>query len=433
MSGNIICFADAKYLQGVIVLVTSTDEIEIVVRFATAHNIPLAVKGGGYSTSGSSIARGGIVLDLCKLRRVHVDPVSRTVVAQGGALWEDIDVAAAQYDLAVVGSTVGQIGAAGSAMGGGYGWLTGQYGLVIDNLLWARMILSGGRVVTVSENQHPDLFWAIRGAGQSFGVAIELGFRAHIQARPVFAGTLSFSAVCLPEIIAFANHFETVTNGQQALYLEFTMLPSISQCAIVVVIFYNGTQADAERFFAPLLSLSPIENTTRMLPYDALNDVLHTGDAPISREPHSRCGITHPRPVSSMIGPRKRLRGSNITLPIDVGFIQSIYSEFDGFLRDCPQASASELFIELLPNTQVRKIRNDATAFASRGPYYNVKSLFRWHGGHLDERIHSFQRQLMTRIGAEAGVARLPNYNVEEHGTGLYANYAGKYRTNGFL
>lgn len=431
MLGHIFCFTDAKCFQGAVVCVTSTDEIVIVVRFATAHNIPLAVKGGGYSTSGSSIARGGIVLDLCKLRRVHVDPVSETVVAQGGALWEDIDVAAAQYGLAVVGSTIGQIGAAGSTMGGGFGWLTGQYGLAIDNLLWAQMILSDGRVVTASENLHPDLFWATRGAGQSFGVAVELGFQAHRQAHPVFAGTLSFSAACLPEIIAFANQFESITNGKQALWLEFAMLPSMLQCAIVAVVFYNGTQADAEHFFAPLFSLRPIENSTRILPYDALNGLLHAEDALLCRETRTRCDITRPPPVGSKIGPRKRLRGSNITLPIDFGLIQSIYDEFDGFLRECPQASDSELFIELLPNTRVRQIRNDATAFAGRGPYYNVKSIFRWHGADLDERIHSFQSQIMTRIGAEAGVARLPNYNVEEHGTGLYANYAGKYRTNG--
>lgn len=429
MLSDIICFADTEYLQGAVIRVTSTDEAVIVVRFATIHNVPFTVKGGGYSTSGSSIVRGGIVLDLCKLRRVHVDPVSRTVVAQGGALWEDIDVAAAQYDLAVVGSTVGQIGAAGSTMGGGFGWLTGQYGLAIDNLLWARMILSDGRVVTASEDLHPDLFWAIRGAGQSFGVAIELGFRAHIQVHPVFAGTLSFSAACLPEIVTFANQFEALTNGKQALWITFTTLPPMSRCSILVVVFYNGAQADAEQFFAPLLSLRPIKNTTQVIPYDGLNGILYSTNNPV-------CGgtlmsdIAHP--VNTDMEPRKSLRGSNITLPVDIGFVQSIYDEFDSFLRECPQASESELSIELLPNTQVRKVPNDATAFAGRGPYYNVKSLFRWHGEHLDERILSLQRRLMARVGAEAGVARLPNYNVTEHGTGLYANYAGRCRANGF-
>lgn len=413
------------------VRVTSTEEAVTVVRFATIHNIPFTVKGGGYSTSGSSIARGGIVLDLCKLRRVHVDPASRMVVAQGGALWEDIDVVAAQYGLAVVGSTVGQIGVAGSTMGGGFGWLTGQYGLAIDNLLWARMILSDGTVVTASKDLHPDLFWAIRGAGQSFGVAIELGFRAHIQVHPVFAGTLSFSAARLPEIVAFANRFETLTNGKQALWLGFTTVPPMSQCSLLVVVFYNGAQEDAEQFFAPLLSLRPIKNTTQMIPYDGLNGILNSQNSLVCRGTLTECDTTHP--INADIGPRKSLRGSNITLPVVVGFVQSIYNEFDGFLREYPQASDSEFFIELLPNTQVRKFRNDATAFASRGPYYNVKSIFRWHDEHLDERIHSIQRRLMARVGAEAGVTRLPNYNVTEHGTGLYANYAGKCKTDASL
>lgn len=349
--------------------------------------------------------------------------MSRTVTAQGGALWEDIDVAAAQYNLAVVGSTLNQIGVAGSTMGGGFGWLTGQYGLALDNLLWVRMILSDGRVVTVSENTFPDLFWAIRGAGQSFGVAIELGLQAHKQDHPVFAGTLLFSAVCLPGIVRFANQFENLTDGKQALWLGFTMLPPLSQCSILVVIFHNGTQVDAEQFFAPLFSLGPMKNTTQVLPYDSLNGILSLMDTPVCSGTVTKCDIAHPNIAKT--GPRKSLRGSNITLPLNIEFVQSIYNEFDRLLQDCPQARDSRFFIELLPNAQVRKVSNDATAFASRGPYYNVSSLFRWIDGDLDERIHSFQKHLMTKVGIEAGVTRLPNYNVKSHGTGLYANYAG--------
>ena len=83
------------------------------------------------------------------------------------------------------------------------------------------------------------------------------------------------------------------------------------------------------------------------------------------------------------------------------------------------------LLFELLPNTQVAKIHNDATAFASRGPYYNVSSLFRWHDAHLDKRIRSLQKDLVNRIGTHAGIAAQPNYNMSKQGTGLYANYAG--------
>jgi hypothetical protein len=405
------------------VRVTSTDEAATVVRFAACHKIPFTVKGGGYSTTGASITHGGIVLDLSNLRRVHVNPVSRIVTAQGGALWEDIDVAAAQHKLAVVGSTLNHIGVAGATLGGGYGWLTGQHGLAIDNLLWARMILADGSVIIVSEEQHPDLFWAIRGAGQSFGVAIELAFRAHRQDHPVFAGTLLFSADNLPAIVEFANKFEILTDGNQGFWFGFAMPSLMDRCTIFVAVFYNGAETAARHFFSPLFSIGPLVNETGMMPYDSLNGILNIMDT------MSRCrvlkGADITLPGDESVGTRKSLRGSNITLPLDIDFVASIYSEFDGILREIPQARDSILLFELLPNTQITKIPNDATAFASRGPYHNATSLFRWHGADLDERMHSLQGDIMNQIGTGAGIARKPFYNVSKHGTGLYANYAG--------
>lgn len=362
-------------------------------------------------------------MDLSKLREVHVNPDSQVLTAQGGALWEDIDVAAAQYRLAVVGSTVNQIGAAGATLGGGYGWLTGQYGLAIDNLLWARMILADGSVVTASEEQRPDLFWAIRGAGPCFGVAVELAFRAHQQDHPVFAGTLLFSADNLNAIVHFANQFETLTNGKQGFWFGFSMLPSMAQCSILVVVFYNGTQAAAEQFFSPLFSLESVMNGTQMLPYDSLNGILNPVDTLALRESLTRFDTTYP--VDQSIGPRKSLRGSNVTLPLDVDFVLSIYNEFNSMLRGCPQARDSRVLFELLPNIQLTNLPNNATAFASRGPYYNVSSLFIWNEARLDDKMHSLQKDLMDQIGTLAGIIRQPNYNVSKQGTGIYANYAG--------
>ncbi|GIC87431.1 FAD-binding oxidoreductase [Aspergillus udagawae] len=406
------------------VRVTSSDEAATVVRFATCHEIPFTVRGGGYSTSGASTTHGGLVLDLCRLRDVHVDPYSRVLTVQGGALWEDVDIAAAQYKLAVVGSTLNQIGAAGATLGGGYGWLTGQYGLAIDNLLWARMILADGSIVIASEEQYPDLFWAIRGAGQSFGVAVELGFRAHKQDHHVFAGTLLFTADKLHAIVNFANQFETITDGKQGFWFGLTMLPSMAQCSILVVVFYNGPQAAAQRFFSPILSLESVMDRTQMLPYDSLNGILNSVDILACRGSLSRVDIKYPADMSVIV-PRKSLRGSNVTLPLDVDFVLSIYDEFNSVLRDYPQTRESRLLFELLPNIQLAKVPNDATAFASRGPYYNVSTLFEWSGAYLDHRIRSRQKSLMDRIGTRGGIARQPNYNMSKHGTGLYANYAG--------
>ncbi|KAL2856472.1 hypothetical protein BJY01DRAFT_242810 [Aspergillus pseudoustus] len=407
------------------VRVSSVDQVATVVRFATDHEISFTTRGGGYSTSGASIAHGGIVLDLSKLRAVHVSPESHTVTVQGGALWADVDVAAARHHLVVVGSTLNQIGVAGATLGGGYGWLTGQYGLAIDNLLWVKMVLADGSIVTASETAHADLFWAIRGAGLCFGVAVELGFRAHRQEGHVFAGTLRFAPDKLPRVVAFVNQFESLTDGRQGFWFGFTMQDSVDmdQCHILVVLFYNGSESQARQFFRPVLELDSVVDTTQMLSYDGLNGILNTADITARRDSLPKIDITHP---DKSVGFRRSLRGSNITLPLDAEFVQSIYDEFSAMVTHYPQARDSRILLEFVPNGEVKKVANSATAFASRGPYYNVSSLFEWAEARLDDEIRSRQKGMMDRIGGDAGIARHPGYNPSTHGTGLYANYAGR-------
>ncbi|KAJ6114089.1 hypothetical protein N7512_007534 [Penicillium capsulatum] len=259
------------------------------------------------------------------------------------------------------------------------------------------MILADGSIVTASGGQHQDLFWAIGGAGQSFGVAVELGFRAYKQENPVFAGTLLFSADVLPGIVKFANQFESINNGKQGLCFGFNMPPSMRQCSILVALFFNGDEAAGERFFSPLISLGPISNDMQMIPYDGVNAMLSVLHA-LPRH-WSLGSFNIARPIDDSNGSRKSLKGSNVTLPLDIGFVQLIYNKFDEMLKEFPQARQSLLLFEIIPNTQITKVPNESTAFASRGPYYNVSSLFKWHEANLDERIHSCQRNMMEYIG----------------------------------
>jgi hypothetical protein len=350
---------------------------------------------------------------------------------QGGAVWADVDVAAAQHGLVVVGSTLNQIGAAGATLGGGYGWLTGQYGLAIDNLLWTEMVLADGSVVRVSDAENPDLFWAVRGAGQCFGVAVELGFRAHrLVAQEaehrVFAGTLRFTPEKLPRIVAFANLFESLNDGRQGFWFGFTTESTAAQCSsILIVLFHNGPEGEARQFFTPVLSLESMSDTTQMLPYDGLNRILNSTDIMARRDSFPKVNITYP---DKSVGFRKSLRGSNITLPLDVNFVQSVYDEFNSVVVDYPEARDSRILFEILPNREVTKVPINAMAFASRGPYYNVSSLFEWSEAHLDDEIRARQKRLMERVGRCAGIARKPGYTPSLHGAGLYANYAGTYR-----
>ena len=118
-------------VQAAVVRVTSADDIAATLAQIRKHNIPFTVRGGGHSTSGAASIEDGIVIDLSKMRKVTVDPEAKTIKAEGGTIWEDVDVEAAKYSLATVGGTVNHTGVGGLTLGGGYGYLSGKYGLTI--------------------------------------------------------------------------------------------------------------------------------------------------------------------------------------------------------------------------------------------------------------------------------------------------------------
>ncbi|QKX59875.1 uncharacterized protein TRUGW13939_07017 [Talaromyces rugulosus] len=391
----------SERVAGAIVLVTSTSEVSKVVSFATKRYIPVVVQGGGYSTSGASSTHGGIVINLSKMSKVAVDPASRTLAAQAGATWAAVDNVAASSGLAVVGCTVNHTSVAGTALGGGYGWLTGRHSLIIDNLLSIKMVLADGRVVDASTTENTDLFWAARGAGQSFGVATELVFKAHRQPNRVFGGCLYYTIDKLPQIVEFANRFEQLSTGKECLFFGFTAPILMETTMIIVIAFYNGPSPEAEKFFEPILSLGPIVNETRMMPYPQINTLMNG---------------------AAEYGGRKRFGATNITLPLQVEFLEELYRDFDKIIKTYPRVNETVVVFQLIPYTEIIKVPSDATAFANRGKYYNVGSIFCWNFPELDKKMGSLQNDMMKKIRERAGA--LQGGKLDD-GVGVYANYAG--------
>ncbi|RAL12623.1 FAD-binding domain-containing protein [Aspergillus homomorphus CBS 101889] len=173
------CLELSSKEAGAIVQATTTDEVSRVISYATKHRIPVVVHGGAYATGETSSTEGGIIISLARMAKVVVDPASRTLAAQGGARWEDIDRVAAASGLSIVEHAMHTSGDADIASREGYGWMDGRHGSVIDNLVSVKLVLADGRIVTASDEESPDLFWAVREAGHVFGLATELVFRAY--------------------------------------------------------------------------------------------------------------------------------------------------------------------------------------------------------------------------------------------------------------
>lgn len=160
------------------------------VDYAREAELPLSVRCGGHGVAGTSVADGGVLIDLSGLKGVHVDPQRGTAIAQGGCLWGEYDRETGLYDLATPGGRVTTTGVGGFTLGGGYGWLSPLHGLTCDNLVAADLVTADGRLVHVSEDEHPELLWGLRGAGANFGVVTSYELRVHPLPPQILAGLL---------------------------------------------------------------------------------------------------------------------------------------------------------------------------------------------------------------------------------------------------
>jgi FAD/FMN-containing dehydrogenase len=163
----------------VVVRCASSADVANALRFAQDRALEVSVRGGGHGFSGFAVTDGGLMIDLTPLKSVRVDPEARMAVAGGGVTWAELDAAGQRHGLAVPGGFISHTGIAGLTLGGGMGWLSGRAGLSCDNLASAELVTADGQILRVSEDEHPGLFWALRGGGGNFGVVTSFEYRMH--------------------------------------------------------------------------------------------------------------------------------------------------------------------------------------------------------------------------------------------------------------
>ncbi len=236
-------------------------DVMAAVRFGHESGLRVSIRGGGHNAGGLGICDDGLVIDLSMIRYVHVEPSSRTVRVGGGCMWRDVDHATHAFGLAVPSGVIASTGVGGLTLGGGLGHLTRKYGLTIDNLLSADLVLADGRFVVASAEENSDLFWAIRGGGGNFGVVTSFLFQAH-PVHTVCAGPMLWELDQAPDIMKWYREFIAQAPNEINGFFAFMTVPPgppfpeqlhfKKMCGIVWC--YTGAMEEANQILQPIRS-----------------------------------------------------------------------------------------------------------------------------------------------------------------------------------
>jgi len=302
---------------------SSVGDVVTAVRAGIDAEVPLSIRGGGHNAGGLGVVDDGLVVDLAGLRQVRVDAEARTVRVEGGCIWAEVDRATHVYGLAVPSGFISTTGVAGLTLGGGTGYLTRRYGLTIDNLLAADVVLADGSLVRASEDEHPDLFWALRGGGGNFGVVTAFEFQAH-PVDTVMAGPTLWPVERTGEVLRWYREYSLSAPEELLGFFAVLTVPPAppfppelhlrKMCAVVWC--WLGPPSRTDEVLAPALALKPLLNGVQAMPFPAVQSMFDALYPPglqwywkadfireipdAAVEEHARYAAQLPTPLSTM-------------------------------------------------------------------------------------------------------------------------------------
>ena len=350
----------------------STEDVVAALAHARTEGLEVAVRGGGHSISGLSSTDGGIMIDLQPMNGVEVDPERRRARVGGGALLRDLDRATHAHGLATTGGMVNHTGVGGLTLGGGYGWLARLHGLACDNLVSAEIVTASGDIVEASDDENSDLFWGIRGGGGNFGVVTGFEFRLH-PIGPVLSVERRYEpqdAVAVlgvfRELMAAAPRelcgLASMQAGGGGRDLEGA---STEARELIAWLVYVGADLEeGERLAAPLAQVArPIAESARVLTYPEVQSL--TSDASGARRRHYWKG--------------------SLVWDLSDAFLDTFVER--GVLGD--GAGGLEIFSL---GGAISDVRDDDTAYPSRGASFDSLAAVTWEDPRDDERNISITR-----------------------------------------
>ena len=262
----------------VIIRCRSAADAAAGVRFARDAGLDVCVRGGGHNVAGRAVVDGAVMIDLAEMKGTSVDPEARTVRAEGGLTWAELNTATAEHGLAVTGGAISTTGIAGLTLGGGLGWLMAKHGLASDNVLAVELVNAEGEVLDVTEASDPDLFWALRGGGGNFGIATTFTYRLH-PLEMVTGGLIAHPVDAAPELLRFYRDAVANCPDDLTVFAVLAHAPDGSGTKLsAMAVFHAGDEEQAEQDLAPFKEWgSPLLVEVGRMPYPVMNTILDDG------------------------------------------------------------------------------------------------------------------------------------------------------------
>jgi FAD/FMN-containing dehydrogenase len=355
------------------------------IAFAREHALPIAVRGGGHGVAGRATCDNGLVIDLSPMRGIRVDPAARTVRAQAGVLWGELDRETQLFGLATTGGAISTTGIAGLTLAGGFGWLMRTHGMTIDNLASVDLVTADGTTLTVSEDENPDLFWGVRGAGANYGVATSFEYRVHPVGPILLGGMVVHPLENAAAALRFYREFSGAAPDEIGSYAGMLTTPD-GMKVLALAAAYFGPLEEGEKALQPLRSFGPpLADLFAPTPYVA-HQTIFDASFPFGRRDYEKSTFIH------------ALNDAAIDALIDhMERVPSPYS----------------LIIIEHHGGAVRRVPEDATAFRHRAPEYNVTVPGGWEDPSADDENIAWVRNVVHALAPVSTGTYYANYQAD--------------------
>ncbi len=393
----------------VVVQCAEAADVAAAIAFGRENGLEISVRGGGHNIGGHAVCDNGLMLDLSPMKTVRVEPATRRAYVEPGVTLGEFDRATQSNGLAIPLGINSTTGIAGLTLGGGFGWLTRQYGLTIDNLISADVTTADGTTLHASETSNPDLFWAIRGGGGNFGVVTQFEYQLYPVGPEILAGLIVYPFHQAMEVLSQYREFVRSAPEELVVWVVLRKAPPLpflpqevhGKEVVVLPVFYNGEIAKGDSLINPLRHFG-----------DVLGE--HVGPQPYTQWQQAFDPLLTP-------GARNYWKSHNFTELSDGAFHTMI-----DYASKLPTPQC-EIFVGLIAGA-ANRVPSDATAYSSRDAKFVLNVHGRWDNAAEDEECIGWSRAFFQAAAPYASPGAYVNFMTAEEGgrvaTAYGANYA---------